>query len=895
MEHLNRLGQCEFLPKKKVSDLHLHTPYPIVAAKRIPSRAWPMVIVELEAGFIVFLPKRIAEVISDAEIVELSEMCLPNSVLEGGFELAKWTSNNLQIIRELTLTSTIDRVDLGKYENTRTLGLLWDPTSDEFRYEISEGTKYNKINKRTILSDIAQVFDPLGLLCPVTINAKIILQEIWQAGLNWDEVLPNHIHTSWVKFRQQLPYLNSIRVPRHISLQYSRSLELHGFSDASTKAYGACIYLRSCGVDGDVISRLICAKSRVAPLKQITVPRLELMGALLLADLMSKVKNALIVDILKTIYWTDSSVVLGWLSIEPSQLQIFVGNRVTKILERTNSNEWRYVSTKDNPADPISRGVNVRELSNLEKYWLGPAWLIQNENMWPVRKFQTENLPEKRVVLNLTTNVNQLIPFSKFSSLIKLQRIVAFVFRFKNNCKGKLRLKGPLNADELRVALEYLVKCSQRETFPEELQLLESDKCLPKENRLTNLSAFLDENGIIRVGGRLSNSDYAFDKKFPIIISGKHTLTRLIFEAEHKFLFHAGPQQLLASIRERFWPIGGRSIAKHIARKCITCCQVNPKFTQPRMGNLPKNRITPAPPFHTTGVDYAGQFLLKNKRGRGAKTSKCYNCLFVCFVTRAIHLELLSELTSESFLSALRRFAARRGKPQKMYSDNGTNFVGANRELEELSKFLINNSNELTDMINACNINWSFIPPKSPHFGGIWEAGVKSVKFHLRRVASNASFRFEDFYTLLVQIEAILNSRPLTPLSSDPNDLAPLTPAHFLIGKQLISPPDPDLSHVGENRLSHFQHVQQHFWARWYREYLAELQRRHKWTKSDSNLKIGQLVLIREDNLPTLFWKTGRIVELHKGTHNIARVASVRTSSGIIKRAVVKLCCLPVV
>ncbi|XP_071051336.1 uncharacterized protein [Onthophagus taurus] len=647
----------------------------------------------------------------------------------------------------------------------------------------------------------------------------------------------------WVKFRQQLPYLNSIRVPRHISLQYSRSLELHGFSDASTKAYGACIYLRSCGVDGDVISRLICAKSRVAPLKQITVPRLELMGALLLADLMSKVTNALKVDILKTTYWTDSSVVLGWLSIDPSQLQIFVGNRVTKILERTNSNEWRYVSTKDNPADPISRGVNVRELSNLEKYWLGPAWLIQNENMWPVRKFQTENLPEKRVVLNLTTNVNQLIPFSKFSTLTKLQRIVAFVFRFKNNFKGKLRLKGPLNADELRVALEYLVRCSQRETFPEELQLLESDKCLPKKNRLTNLSAFLDENGIIRVGGRLSNSDYAFDKKFPIIISGKHTLTRLIFEAEHKFLFHAGPQQLLASIRKRFWPIGGRSIAKHIARKCITCCRVNPKFTQPRMGNLPKNRITPAPPFHTTGVDYAGPFLLKNKRGRGAKTSKCYICLFVCFVTRAIHLELVSELTSEAFLSALRRFAARRGKPQKMYSDNGTNFVGANRELEELSKFLINNSNELTDMINACNINWSFIPPNSPHFGGIWEAGVKSVKFHLRRVASNASFTFEDFYTLLVQIEAILNSRPLTPLSSDPNDLAPLTPAHFLIGKQLISPPDPYLSHVGENRLSHFQHiqrVQQHFWARWSRE----LQRRHKWTKSDSDLKIGQFMAL---------------------------------------------------
>ncbi|XP_071652700.1 uncharacterized protein [Temnothorax longispinosus] len=315
------------------------------------------------------------------------------------------------------------------------------------------------------------------------------------------------------------------------------------------------------------------------------------------------------------------------------------------------------------------------------------------------------------------------------------------------------------------------------------------------------------------------------------------------------------------------------------------------------MGELPKARVSMAGPFHTTSVDYGGPFLIKDRKGRGCKTSKCYVGLFVCFVTKAIHLELISDMTSESFIAALRRFASRRGKPAYIYSDNGTNFVGANRELNELAQFLMKEQTMLSESINEIGINWQFIPAYSPHFGGSWEAGIKSAKHHLKRVASNLTLTFEEFYTLLTQIKAILNSRPLTPMSTDPNDLTPLTPAHFLIGKSLTSVADPDLTHLPESRLSRWQliqNVQQHFWQRWSKEYVGELQQRTKWKKPFKPLpKEGTMVLIKEDNLPPFKWRLGRILSIHPERDQIVRVAIVRTSNGSVRITVAKLCPLP--
>ncbi|XP_018573991.2 uncharacterized protein LOC108913020 [Anoplophora glabripennis] len=320
----------------------------------------------------------------------------------------------------------------------------------------------------------------------------------------------------------------------------------------------------------------------------------------------------------------------------------------------------------------------------------------------------------------------------------------------------------------------------------------------------------------------------------------------------HIRLCHPGPRFLLSSIREQFWPIGGKQLAKKITRECITCFRCKPTSINPIMGSLPPQRTEMTYPFYCTGVDYAGPYLLKDKQGRGNKTTKCFISLFICFATKAIHLELVTGLSTEAFLAAFKRFIARRGKPARVYSDNGKTFIGANNEMQKIGEFLKNNSSSITNYATNESIEWHFIPPYSPNFGGLWEAGVKSMKHHLKRILKNINLTYEDFSTLITQIESLLNSRPLFQLSTDPNDFGVLTPAHFLIGRSFTSIPDPNFLNVPENRLSRFQHIQkmvQHFWSTWSKEYIHELQQRSKWNKTTTPIKNGTLALIKRRQL----------------------------------------------
>ncbi|GFY23123.1 integrase catalytic domain-containing protein [Trichonephila clavipes] len=289
------------------------------------------------------------------------------------------------------------------------------------------------------------------------------------------------------------------------------------------------------------------------------------------------------------------------------------------------------------------------------------------------------------------------------------------------------------------------------------------------------------------------------------------------------------------------------------------------------MGDLPTHRVTPSRPFSVCGVDYAGPINILRYRGRGARTTKGYIALFVCFVTKALHLELVSDLTSEAFIASLKRFCARRGAPKHIYCDNGTTFVGARRKLLEIFKFVskLNENEQFCYFLSQVNIEWHFSPPVSPHFGGLWEAGVKSIKYHLKRVIGNINLTFEEFSTLLTQVEAILNSRPLVSLDcdNDPDSLNILTPSHFLIGEVITSSPE----HTNDDKLSLrsrwdiVQKMKLGFWRKWKMDYLSNLQNRTKWKSPNHNIKVGEIVIIKEDNIPPATWPLGKVIETHPG------------------------------
>ena len=822
-----------------------------------------------------------------------------NILKSGCMILRKWISNDPVVVQSITgVDNASSEVYFGEKDQNKTLGLYWSFRKDVLMYSINFGS--SKVNtKRSILSDISRIYDPLGLLGPCVILAKILLQKLWGENLTWDETLPMELDSQWIRLRDTFYSLNNLTIDRHVVCQQPVRIDIHGFSDASIEAYGSCVYCRSISSDGQVKVALIFSKVKVAPLKALTVPRLELCGAVLLAKLVAKLKQSMNITFLKTYLWCDSTIVLGWIRSSPSILQTFVRNRVGQIQELTNQDTWHYIKSSDNPADVLSRGLAPNKILHCQKWWQGPEWLNLDETCWPLSNLPfIENLPETVTpakIVQLTTS-KDMFPFEKFSCLKRLTRGIAYCFRFVHLFKPtEIQFKGYLRKCEIDHAMKSLIKIAQRESFSQEIHDLEK-KNPQVAKSLATLNPFIDEHGLLRVGGRLQLSYLDYAKKHPILLAPKHKFTLLLFEAEHKRLLHAGPQLLLSTIRENYWVIGGRNLARKVTHQCIKCFRANPKPLTQIMGCLPKSRVRPQPPFHTTGVDYAGPFFIKERYGRGARLSKCYLCIFVCFTTKAVHLELVSNLTTEAFIATFRRFVSRRGKPLTIYSDNGSNLVGADTELQSLGEFMKGYADSLSEYAANEGVSWKFIPANSPNFGGLWEAGVKSCKFHLKRVMTNASLTFEGFSTLLSQVEAILNSRPLVPLSTNPNDMDVLTPSHFLIGRRLTAVPDPDVTDIPLNRLSRFQHIQmlvQHFWIRWSKEYITELQHRSKWTSTRDNLQIGQLVLIKEDNLPPLAWKLGRITEVFPGPDNRVRVAKIKTQFSEVKRAVSKLCPLP--
>jgi hypothetical protein len=606
--------------------------------------------------------------------------------------------------------------------------------------------------------------------------------------------------------------------------------------------------------------------------------------------------------------WTDSTVVLGWLASLPRRWKTFVANRVAEIQETIPFENWNHVISEENPADCASRGISASELVDFSLWWRGPDWLSNHTlPIFPYeldqKSMEEEEKPNSLVCAlvaeNSTTKVKTITLSSKplpeaFENLKTMERVTAYVLRFIKNCRknpGPRRGK-ELLCSELQDSLHFWIQQAQAEVFADELKDLKSKGKVSVSSKILQLNPFIDHKGLLRVGGRLQKSNLPEDTKHQIILPPGHMLTRLIIRHHHQsnLDLHAGFQLLWCTLQQKYWILRARDTIRHEVRKCVQCRRQRAETAQQLMGSLPSARVNPGHPFLHCGVDFAGPFSTRVMKGRNNKTFKSYFAIFICLATKAVHLEAVGDLTTEAFIGAFRRFSARRGIPTDMYCDCGSNFIGADRELQEMLELA--NAN-ITHQLADTGTHFHFNSPSAPHQGGLWEAGVKSAKFHLKRVVGSTTLTFEEFQTILAQVEACLNSRPLCPMSCDPADLTALTAGHFLIGKPLISVPEPDLTPLKINRLSRWQRTQQmlqHFWNRWSAEYLTSLQQRFKWTAKRANLKIGDLVLVKDDMLPPTKWKMGRVLQVDDPDDSLVRNVVLKTAEGELTRSIVKCC-----
>ncbi|GFU86972.1 integrase catalytic domain-containing protein [Trichonephila clavipes] len=685
-----------------------------------------------------------------------------------------------------------------------------------------EQQRPTSFTKRMVLSTIARIFDPLGLLGQIITWAKIFMQRLWLLELGWSDELLFKEQKEWRRFIDSLKSVNNISIDRCIVIHTAESIELHAFSDASEKAYGSSIYLKSISALGEVKVCLVTSKSRVSPLKQISIPRLELCGAVLAAKLMKKVKEALNLQITAVHFWSDSTIVISWIHRESRELKTFVANRVSKIHQLSSRDQWHHIASEQNPADVLSRGLLPEELRDDSLWWHGPELLQSTYSTTVIAEptqrdgFDCELRVSERTLETSLLNSKNFDFFNHLMDLsnnyFKIIHIVSYIYRFIENCRSKVKKRGPLTTSEVNDAETWLIK--------------------------------QDQSGI--------------------------------------------------NIRD---PSGGRNLARKTVHTCVVCFKCKPIPSSQIMGNLPYERVNMAPPFSITGLDLGGPYFVTYKHQRKGVLNKIYVCVCICFVTRAIHLEILSDLTSDAIIATLKRFMSRRGKCSKIFTDNATNFVGANSQLKVFYKTLNFPDQNLAAYFTEEGIEWNFIPPRAPHMGGLWEAGIKSVKYHLKRALGRSRLTYEEFETVIIQVEGILNSRPLTPISNDFDNFEVLTPAHFLIGRSINSIFEPLVINISDNRLSRWQRttkVIQVVWKKWSTDYLNTLQQRGKWMIEKDNVMCGTMVIVKEDFTPVCNWLLGRVVEVYHGSDGKVRTVRIKTKNGEFRRPITKICILPI-
>lgn len=834
---------------------------------------------------------------------------------QGHFMLKGWVSNSEKVESYLNSYDS-NEIIIGEKDEEKILGLRWLKKSDELSISVNLDETKECNTKRSILSEIAKLYDPNGFIAPIVVKAKMLMQNIWRlTELSWDDKVPPQISKEWAEIYADLPLLKGFKVSRWLKTNKKCKAQIHAFCDASEKAYGTAIYVRVENESKEIFCSLLSAKSKVAPLKDMTIPRLELLAAFMLSEQLEAIVEACGFDYSNVTLWSDSMVALSWIKKHPTELKAFVSNRVQKIQEKTKQCIWKHVRSGDNPADLVSRGMRMQDFLKSKLWMEGPNWLKQAEGKWPMSMLtitpeETNEIAKEckpkapaEKIFNIFSGTDNTVLYNKFQSWDKIVSVTAYVLRLVRKAKRSNDLaNGKFITSEERInAIEFWIKYEQNIAFKNEIRCIKSGDMLPTKSSIASLRPLMDKNGILRVGGRIDKANIAYESKHQYIIPHKSRLSFLLLNYAHEMTMHGGAQLMIQFIRKRFWIPKIRFEARNFIKTCTRCVRLAQTTAKQIMAELPAIRLKPAPPFQHTGVDMAGPYHMRvstkinaNTRGRQLPEMKGWIAVFVCLVTRAVHLEAVEGMSADDFLIAYTKFVSKRGHPEIMYSDRGTNFICADAELKSALQSW--QSDQVQRYVRLKGTEWKYITPSAPHEGGVWEAAVKQLKYHLKRVIGVQKYSFQGISALLSGVEACLNSRPLCKMSDDPDDREPLTPAHFLIGRSLKLPigEKSDKPPYSIKRLYvQLQFQIQAFWKQFSNDYIQSLTQLPKWRTEQENLKIGQLVVIKADNVAPTYWPMGRIMQIYKGNDGKVRSVLLKTQTGQLERSIRKICVLP--
>lgn len=743
----------------------------------------------------------------------------------------------------------------------KVLGLKWVLGNDTIQLRCkplaAANTRAN--TKREVLRTIASTYDPCGWAVPELLPAKLLLQELWKRKIKWDVALPPDLAEEWLRARESIQSARDISIPRRFFRHFSdrRLPSLHCFVDASTKSYAAVVYITN-----ELETAFVIGKSRLVPIKDhdnLQIPRLELLAALIGCRLVKYVAKVLRCEIEHQTLWTDSKIVIDWYRSN-KVLTPFVARRIEEI-KRNKGMTIRKVPTHLNPADVATRPYCIREKQ--EKWLTGPDFLNKSRKYWPTAQETKQTLRRREDLTYLSATQ---VPSQQNDE--------------PQTSKTKQTVNElPIN-QESGTCNTQNIKRIQEQHFPREVTGKETDLS-------RNLGLFIDVDGILRCKGRLRNTNWSFDKRYPILIPTKSDFTDNIIRTTHEDNYHVGVNHTLSMIRQTYWIPKGRSRVQQVLRKCETCSKHNGgPFKLPPTPALPEMRVNYSSPYTCAAMDYFGPLYI---RADSIKEEKRWVCLYTCLAVRAIHLEVVKDLTAEECLLALRRFISTRNVPALIVSDNAQQFKLTAEVLAD--NYCVSNK-----------IAWKFIPQLAPWHGGLYERLVGIVKQCLKKSLTKQLLTENQLVTIIKEIEAVVNTRPLTYVGADLEDV--LRPSDFLtMGRCITTEPvdrmiQPSDSVTKKNLIEAWkrgQNILMDFKTMFQNQYLPSLRERYNNShqeprvKSSKEPQVGDIVQIKGETKNRENWRVGKIVTLLRGQDGECRVARVKVGDTEFTRSIAHL------